>query len=226
MSFHAIHKQWLDKHLMERKGDSKRRLEQGHGHAEKLFLENVWLPAFHELDGLVPEYEIADFRDGIRYLDFAYIKNGVQLAVEIDGFRSHATETSRWQFSDSLMRQNHLVLDGWKLLRFSYDYIKEKPRMCQQLLQQFMGRSLIGRKQETSAERFLQLEVIRYAIHSQLHIRPSDVIRLLKIDKRNAQKLLHSMVNKQLLLPAGKGTQRVRCYKLNPQQLELISHEL
>ncbi|MGO4549093.1 hypothetical protein AB4Z29_30325 [Paenibacillus sp. 2TAB23] len=139
MSFHAIHERWLGVHLTEREGESKRRLLQGHGHAEKLFLEAVWFPAFFELEGLAPEYEIADFRDGIRFLDFAYIKNGLRLAIEIDGYRSHAAETSRWQFSDSLMRQNHLILDGWKLLRFSYDDIKEKPRMCQQLLQQFMG---------------------------------------------------------------------------------------
>jgi hypothetical protein len=118
-------------HLLERQGENKRRLEQGIGHAEKLFLEAVWYPAFHEMDGLYPEYEIADFRDGVRFLDFAYLKAGLRLAIEIDGYRAHSADLSRWQFSDSLMRQNHLILDGWKLLRFSYDDIKEKPRMCQ-----------------------------------------------------------------------------------------------
>jgi very-short-patch-repair endonuclease len=47
---------------------------------------------------------------------------------------------SRQQFSDQLIRQNHLIIDGWKVLRFSLDDVKERPRMCEQLVQQFMGR--------------------------------------------------------------------------------------
>lgn len=219
MTFQAKYENWLNMHLLERQGENKRRLEQGTGHAEKLFLEAVWYPAFHEMDGLHPEYEIDDFRDGVRFLDFAYLKAGLRLAIEIDGYRAHSADLSRWQFSDSLMRQNHLILDGWKLLRFSYDDIKEKPRMCQQLLQQFMGRSFIGRKEETSAEIFLQQEILKYASESRVHVRPSDVIHLLKIKKRDAQKLLHGMVTRQLLLPAGNGTKRIRCYKINPEHI-------
>jgi hypothetical protein len=143
LSFHSVYERWLEANLNSRKGESRRRLEQGLGHAEKHFLEMVWYPAFKEFEGLYPEYEVSDFRDGIRFLDFAYVKAGLQLVIEIDGFRTHSAEMTRWQFSDSLMRQNHLILDGWKVLRFSYDDIKEKPRMCQQLLQQFMGKSLM-----------------------------------------------------------------------------------
>ncbi|MDQ8738928.1 DNA-binding response regulator [Paenibacillus sp. LHD-38] len=180
-------------------------------------MEAVWYPAFQELDGLYPGYEIADFRDGVRYLDFAYLKADLRLVIEIDGFRTHSTEITRGEFSDSLMRQNHLILDGWKLLRFSYDDIKEKPHICQHLLQQFLGRSLIGRKEEVSAEIFLQQEILKYAVESHAQIRPSDVIQLLRIKKRDAQRLLHGMVMRQLLLPAGKGTKRIRSYKINPE---------
>ncbi|OMF22770.1 hypothetical protein BK133_25615 [Paenibacillus sp. FSL H8-0548] len=218
MTFEVNYGHWLDTQIKNYKGERKRRLIEGHGHAEKLFTEKIWYPAFHDFDGLHAEYEVADFRDGSRFLDFAYLKDGLQLAIEIDGYRTHSAEISRWQFSDSLMRQNHLIVDGWKIIRFSYDDIKEKPRMCQQLLQQFMGKSLLGRKKVSSAEIFLQREVLKHASSLQYHIRPSDVIDLLKIKKRDAQKLLHSMVTKQLLLPAGKGTQRIRCYKINPEQ--------
>lgn len=218
MSFEVKYAHWLDMQINKYKGERKRRLVEGHGHAEKLFTEKIWYPAFQNLDGLHAEYEISDFRDGNRFLDFAYLKDGLQLAIEIDGYRTHSAEISRWQFSDSLMRQNHLVVDGWKILRFSYDDVKEKPRMCQQLLQQFMGKSLLGRKKESSAEIFLQLEVLKYAARLQQPLKPQDVINLLKIKKRDAAKLLHSMVSKQLLLPAGKGTQRIRCYKINPEQ--------
>lgn len=169
--------------LNSRKGESRRRLEQGLGHEEKHFLETVWYPAFMGLSGLYPEYEISASVTAPVFLDFAYLKAGLQLAIEIDGFRTHPAEMTRWQFSDSLMRQNHLILDGWKILRFSYDDIKEKPRICQQLLQQFMGKSLIGKKNESSAENFLQLEVLKYSSRLEHPIRPAGVIALLKSKK-------------------------------------------
>ncbi|WP_169083305.1 DNA-binding response regulator [Paenibacillus sp. PL91] len=174
---------------------------------------------------MYPEYEISASVTAPVFLDFAYLKAGLQLAIEINGFLTHPAEMTRWQFSDSLMRQNHLILDGWKILRFSYDDIKEKPRICQQLLQQFMGKSLIGKKNESSAENFLQLEVLKYSSRLEHPIRPADVIALLKIKKRDAQKLLQSMVQKQML-PAGNGTKRIRCYKINPEQQTSLSASL
>ncbi|WP_053375504.1 hypothetical protein [Paenibacillus sp. FJAT-27812] len=218
MSFHSDYDRWLEVNLKSREGESRQRLEQGLGHAEKKFVELVWYPAFKELDGLYPEYEVSGFRDGTCYLDFAYLRDGLQLAIELDGCRAHSTEMTRWPFSDSFMRQNHLVLDGWTVLRFSYDDIKDKPHMCQQLLQQFVGKSLIGKKHESGAEEFLQLEILKYSACLDYPIRPSDVIALLKVKKRDAQKLLHSMVQKQMLLPAGNGTKRIRCYKINPER--------
>jgi hypothetical protein len=222
LSFQSVYESWLKVNLKSREGGRRKRLEQGLGHAEKQFLELVWYPAFKELGGLHPEYEVSDFRDGTRFLDFAYLKAGLQLVIEIDGYRAHSAEMTRWQFSDALMRQNHLILDGWKVLRFSYDDIKEKPRMCQQLLQQFMGKSLIGKKKESSAEDFLHLEILKYSSRLGYPIRPSDVIALLKVKKRDAQKLLHNMVKKQMLLPAGNGTKRIRCYKINLEQQAAI----
>lgn len=218
MSFQADFQKWMETELINRKGACRRRLEQGLGHAERHFVEYIWYPAFHDLYRLHPEFGVADYRDGIRYLDFAYLNDGLRLAIEIDGYRAHSAEISRLQFSDSLMRQNHLVLDGWKVLRFSFDDMKERPRMCQQLLQQFMGKSLLGRRSESSAEIFLQLEVLRHASRLEHHLRPSDVMELLKIKKRDALKLLQSMTAKQQLLLAGKGTTRIRCYKINPEK--------
>lgn len=60
--------------LQTRSGESQRRLQDGHGHAEKLFLEQVWWPAVGRFDFLHAEYPISDFKDGDRYLDFAYIR--------------------------------------------------------------------------------------------------------------------------------------------------------
>ncbi|WP_436241973.1 DUF559 domain-containing protein [Paenibacillus sp. LjRoot56] len=58
----------------------------------------------------------------------------MKLAIEIDGYATHVSEISRTQFSDGLIRQNHLMIDGWKVLRFSYDDVKNRPRMCEQII--------------------------------------------------------------------------------------------
>ncbi|WP_252183434.1 hypothetical protein [Rossellomorea vietnamensis] len=75
---------------------------------------------FQHFRFLHPEYEINDFKDGKRYLDFAYIRPTMQICFEIDGYGPHLQKISRWQFSDSLERQNQLVIDGWTVIRFSY----------------------------------------------------------------------------------------------------------
>ncbi|UVI30931.1 hypothetical protein [Paenibacillus spongiae] len=62
--FQFLYEQWLDGHTRKRRGERKRRLAEGHGHAENVFVEKVWLPAFRELEHLHPEYEAADFRNG------------------------------------------------------------------------------------------------------------------------------------------------------------------
>lgn len=74
MEFEDDYSRWLEAHIRARKGEALRRLREGHGHAEQLFLKKVWYPAFRDFAFLYPEYEIHEFKDGQRYLDFVYIK--------------------------------------------------------------------------------------------------------------------------------------------------------
>jgi very-short-patch-repair endonuclease len=220
MTFQTAYNTWFERHLKQRKGERKRRLAQGHGHAEKLFIEQVWYPAFRQFDGLHPEFEIADFRDGSRFLDFAFIRFPLRLAIEIDGYGPHSAKTSRWQFSDSLMRQNHLIIDGWRILRFSYDDVSEKPRMCEQILQQFMGSWIgAGIPSRSSSSDIIETEVLRLALRMDRFLRPGDICDLLQVQKDKARDILHSLLRKQYLLPAGRGVQRIRCYKVNREQV-------
>ncbi|WP_326075629.1 hypothetical protein [Paenibacillus alba] len=91
---------FLSGHLARRSGERYRRLKEGHGHAEKTFLLHVWWPAFGNFKDLHPEYEVKDFRDGLRFLDFAYLRPPLKLAIEIDGYAAHSSQMSRTQFSD------------------------------------------------------------------------------------------------------------------------------
>lgn len=98
------------------------------GEIELLFLELVWGVAFNfNFDGLKVEHPFLDFKGGQRFADFVYVKNGIRLAIEIDGFTTHARDLSPGEFNDHLLRQNDLVLSGWMVLRFSAWQVEHQP---------------------------------------------------------------------------------------------------
>lgn len=212
MKFDDAYKEYMDWHQQKRKGERLRRLQEGHGHAEKLFLENVWWPAFGQFNYLHPEYEVSDFKDGSRYLDFAYIRRSFLVAIEIDGFGPHARNLNRWQFADQLHRQNHLMIDGWKVIRFAYDEVNEKPRNCQQTLQQLFGRWL-GDGTSVAEATFMEKEVVRLALRLTRAITPKDVCDCLGIERRYAGRLLQGLVRKGWL-QTESGKDRIRSYRL------------
>jgi len=185
----------------------------------KLILQNIWWPAIGNFDHLHPEYEVSDFRDGTRFLDFAWLPGFARLNVEGDGLETHARKISRTGFDDDRIRQNHLIIDGWSVLRFTHDMVKERPRMCQQMLLQFMGK-LYGKQKTNTDAHNLQLsleekEILRLAFRLSSAIRPQDVSDLLNIESQKSRKLLHRMSAKEILLPAGDGNQRIKAFRLS-----------
>lgn len=215
MGFEEEYQTFMNDHLQARTGERLRRLQEGHGHAERMFLKQVWWPLFYHFRYLHPEYEVNDFKDGKRYLDFAYIRPVIRICFEIDGYGPHLMNISRWQFSDSLERQNQLVIDGWTVIRFSYDQVKEKPRRCQQVVQQMIGRRLGDEMDQTSLS-FVEKEVLRLAIRKGEAISPIEVEKYLKLSDKTVKKILYQLVDKKLLIPAS-GTMRIRSYRLGDQ---------
>nr|WP_251025929.1 BlaI/MecI/CopY family transcriptional regulator [Bacillus sp. ISL-47] len=202
----------MNAHLQARAGERLRRLQEGHSQAERMFLKQVWWPLFYHFRYLHPEYEVNDFKDGKRYLDFAYIRPAIRICFEIDGYGPHLKNISRWQFSDSLERQNQLVIDGWTVIRFSYDQVKEKPRRSQQIVQQVIGRWLGDELDQTSLS-FVEKEVLRLAIRKREAIFPLEVQKYLKLSDKTVKKVLSQLVDKNMLIPA-TGTMRIRSYRL------------
>ncbi|QHW33658.1 hypothetical protein GZH47_24575 [Paenibacillus rhizovicinus] len=132
--FETAYERMMEKALADSSSERKRRLLEK-AQAEKTMLANVWWPAVGHLDDLHPEYEMADFKGGTRFADYAYLPPlPFRLIVEIDGFGPHWRDVSRWKFADDLQRQNHLLIEGWNILRFAFDDINEKPRRCQRSL--------------------------------------------------------------------------------------------
>jgi very-short-patch-repair endonuclease len=215
MGFEEEYQAFMNAHLQARTGERLRRLQEGHKHAEMLFLKQVWWPLFHHFRYLNPEYEVNDFKDGKRYLDFAYIRPAIRICLEIDGYGPHLNNISRWQFSDSLERQNQLVIDGWTVIRFSYDQVKEKPRLCQQIVQQVIGRWLGDELDQTTLS-LVEKEVLRLAIRKGEAISPKEVEKYLKLSEKTVKKVLSQLVDKKMLIPAS-GIKRIRSYRLGDQ---------
>jgi very-short-patch-repair endonuclease len=190
-------------------------LNEGHGHAERLFLEQVWWPAIGQLDDLIPGYQVTDFKGGSRFLDFAWIRSPYRICIEIDGYGPHQRDVNRWQYADHLQRQNDLVLDDWIVIRFSYDDVKDRPRLCERTLQQVQGKWFGGYDQKY---RLADLE--RFILHiaiQQEELVPGKVAEDLEISERTARKWLKSLVSRGLLVPLS-GNNRVRRYKVNKDE--------
>ncbi|WP_061810518.1 hypothetical protein [Rossellomorea vietnamensis] len=215
MGFEEEYQAFMNAHSQKRKGERLRRLQEGHSQAEMLFLKQVWWPSFYHFRYLHPEFEIDDFKDGKRYLDFAYIRPAIRVCFEVDGYGPHLKNISRWQFSDSLERQNQLVMDGWTVIRFSYDQVKEKPRRCQQVVQQVIGRRLGDELDQTTLS-YAEKEVLRLAIRKGKAISPMEVEKYLKRTDKTVKKLLTQLVEKKMLIPES-GVKRIRSYRLGDQ---------
>ncbi|MDR4949781.1 DNA-binding response regulator [Neobacillus cucumis] len=215
MGFEEEYQAFIKAHLQVRTGERLRRLQEGHSQAEKMFLKQVWWPLFYHFRYLHPEYEVNDFKDGKRYLDFAYIRPAIRICFEIDGYGPHLKNISRWQFSDNLERQNQLVIDGWTVIRFSYDQVMEHPRRCQQFVQQVIGRWVGDGLDQTSLS-IVEKEVLRLAIRKGEAISPVEVQKYLELSDKTVLKVLSQLADKKMLNPAS-GTIRVRSYRLGDQ---------
>ncbi|WP_229692364.1 DNA-binding response regulator [Paenibacillus radicis (ex Gao et al. 2016)] len=208
----STYEQWLSEQAASCTGERRRRLSQ-HGHAEELFLKQVWYPAFNHFQNLHGEYEVSDFKDGKRYLDFAYIRSPYRICFEIDGFGPHSRDVDRDRFADGLMRQNHLVLDGWIVIRLSYDDVVKRPRQCQQLLHQLLGK--LYNPQSFPDITIHQKEIIRYMMITQNPVSPKEISSMLQVGAKFARRLLLELLYKKYVVSCSAGNQRIRLYKLN-----------
>lgn len=212
----------LVRHRNAATGSKYSRLVDGDDqHAETLFLKNVWWPAFRNFDNLYPEYEIRDFNDGRRYLDFAYIQAHFRVAIEIDGIGPHWKDISQEQFSDHCHRQNHLIIDGWHVLRFTYQDVLKRPKMCQRTVQQLMGR-LTTNSSDLGLSRLalVDREIVRLVLSHGYPIKVTDVAVHAKLSRNGAIQHLKHLVEEEWLVPAS-GSIRVRSYGIHPSKSNL-----
>lgn len=221
MEFLDAYPAFIESQLKVRRSDEVVRLKSGLSPAETRFLQRVWWPAFQMFDGLFPQYAVKDFKDGTRYIDFAYVQPSFRVAIEIDGIGSHWKDITKWQFSDHCRRQNHLVIDGWHVLRFAYLDVDENPKMCQQTIQQLLGR-LTGRPiNSLSTLGLLERNIVRYILASTSPVTPRDVALNLGISTQTAHKYLHNLVEQSWLEPVS-GSVRIRSYQVHTSRGNIL----
>lgn len=156
-----------------------------------------------------------DFKDGWRFIDFAYLLSGCKIAIEIDGFGPHSRDINRHQFSDQVMRQNHHT-DGWLILRFSYDDIAERPRACQQIIQQLIGRWALGTGNAFTTLAPLEMLIVSIALSKSDPLTPAFVTKQTGLHRSTVSRHLRTLTDKQVLLPSRSGAKRICSYRVNP----------
>lgn len=102
-------------------------------YAENLALQTVIEPVLQSgaLARVFPNHPVALADGTTRFVDFAIVTDSSRIAIEVDGYAYHAEGAiSREKFDDQLQRQNELTLQGWTVLRFSFDQIKKEAARC------------------------------------------------------------------------------------------------
>ncbi|SEM59504.1 hypothetical protein [Paenibacillus sp. OV219] len=212
--FELAYEQMMESAAKSSSEERKRRLTE-HDQAEKHFLKNVWWPAVGSLDFLHPEYELEDLKGGARFADFAYLPPlPYRLLIEIDGYGPHWRDVSRWRFADDLQRQNHLLIDGWHLLRFAYDEVSEKPRRCQQTLLMALAKwGGITRGIETNLDVY-ERAILHLMQQHWGEITPTAAAEKLGITRKTAALKLQLLSSKRILQTKKSVTGRAMRYSL------------
>ena len=90
---------------------------------------------------LVPEFPVEDIYGGSRYVDFALKTIDERVAFEIDGLMWHVPDAARiTEYEDSLLRQNSLIHQGWRIFRWTDRQIANEPEQVKEQLALFLER--------------------------------------------------------------------------------------
>lgn len=105
--------------------------------SERLFCRDV-LSKILPKDKFSSQYCIT-LPSGNRRIDFAFINGeGTKVAIELDGFSTHAKNITSEKFDLNLKRQNELVCHNWIVLRFSFSQLVKGTQYCIDTIKQFI----------------------------------------------------------------------------------------
>lgn len=197
LKFEQAHAAFIERHLSDRSGERKERLERGHREAEKLFCKNVWWKLRGNFEDLHPEYEVRDWRGMSYFCDFVWIDMAVKLIVEIKGFGPHVRDMDRQKYCNELNRETFLTALGYQIVSFAYDDVAERPELCVNLLRLLLSR-FQSQLLPLDKDKLIEREIIRIALSLARPVRPVDVKTQLRINHRTATRALTALCDSGL----------------------------
>lgn len=105
---------------------------------EKEFLDNVFYPEFGDAGLGYLNYQKKIYDSSRRrsyYIDFVVNVNGKQYAIELDGYNYHGKLSAR-EFEKQEERTNEIIRQGYELIRFSFNKVKNRPDEVRRELRQ------------------------------------------------------------------------------------------
>lgn len=132
---------------------------------EVMFARNV-LPKVHGLDlnNITLQYPFRDKDGKQRYCDFVVVESDtVRFVIEIDGYDKRGTGTgmSRDDFIDWQRRQASLVSQGWYVLRFANNDVRDFPDDCAAHINALLNRLRSEAEKPELTSRTLAGEIIK-----------------------------------------------------------------
>jgi superfamily II DNA or RNA helicase len=94
--------------------------------SERLFVDEfLWSLLGSKIGYIIPQRPFIDSTGKNRRIDFSYVEGKTKLAIEVNGEAYHAEGIiANEMFDDNLFRQNEILQDGYKLIRFSYNMLQ------------------------------------------------------------------------------------------------------
>jgi len=112
--------------------------------SERLFVNEFLYPLIgSNVLKFIPQYPFIDSTGRCRRIDFAYVDGSTRLALEVNGETYHAEGIiPNNMFDDNLFRQNEILNNGYKLLRFSYNQLQSQVSrpLVASMLREFLAR--------------------------------------------------------------------------------------
>jgi hypothetical protein len=215
MKFKKSYETWMMQHRNLRSGERLAQLDRRDHHGEILLLQNVLIPTLGSFTHLQPEYELNILGARTMFLDIAYVNPPLLIDFERDGYDYHANKISREQFAYERKRDIMLKLEGWQVLRFAYDDVKENPVHLRQLVRRFMEK-FESQPSKLALFDFHEREIIRMALFTETaSVRMKHIIIQLEIGPNKARAIMKKLVNEGVFLIDDANLQRIQTYKLN-----------
>ncbi len=217
---------WLNRHMANATEQQLRRMKGGLTHASWEFLRLIWWPFRGHFDDLIPEMMIHEFKGGVYYVDFVYVRGGVRIFLEIQGFGPHWKDITDERFALEKRRDLYMIALGNVVLNIAYKDIVERSDMILSLIKMVLSRYEMLSDLTTLAD-IEERALLRFFVRQQGIARPVDVETSMQINHRTAKRLLNKACESGWLEAVGGPTgKRTATYRLVEHWWERWNHLL